>query len=126
MCKNRNDEWGNVVLGRIDYAQDLPAVEARYHQTCSSNFRPGYQITNKYIKVPSESKRGRPANTRSEYAFREVIRCFEDNENKQITVSDLLDKNERAYRGGCLQYSIYEKETSSTFWDSIIIIIRIG
>ena len=33
ICKSRNDEWGDTVLGRIDFAQDLPAVEARYHQT---------------------------------------------------------------------------------------------
>ena len=33
-----------TVMGRLEYAQDLSACEARYHQTCSTNFRKGRQI----------------------------------------------------------------------------------
>lgn len=40
-CAKRNDSWASEVHGRLEFGQDLPAVEARYHQSCSSNFRTG-------------------------------------------------------------------------------------
>ena len=55
-CMERNDEWGKVVLGRLEYAQDLPAVEARYHQTCSTNFRSG-RSTPAQFQASSEMSR---------------------------------------------------------------------
>ena len=38
-CLQRNDAVGRIVLGRLEFAGDLPAKEAVYHQTCSVNFR---------------------------------------------------------------------------------------
>ena len=43
MCRTRNDELGDAVLGRLTYACDLPAAEACYHQNSWSNIRSGYQ-----------------------------------------------------------------------------------
>ena len=44
LCDARGDEWSEKVIGRLEFAQDLPAVEARYHQSCSANFRTGFNI----------------------------------------------------------------------------------
>lgn len=44
ICRERNDEWANIVLGRIEFASDLHAVDAVYHQQCSINFRTGKYI----------------------------------------------------------------------------------
>lgn len=44
VCKERGDEWDDLVRSRIEFAQDLCAVDAVYHQVCSSNFRTGKQI----------------------------------------------------------------------------------
>ena len=44
ICKERNDEWSEIVLGRLEYAQDLHAADAVYHQACSVNFRTGKQV----------------------------------------------------------------------------------
>ena len=121
VCKSRNDEWGNEVLGRIEYAQDLPAVEARYHQTCSSNFRSGYKIPSKYAQVPNESKRGRPVNARSEETFAEVVRYFEDNQNEQITVSDLVEKMKELTCEDAYSTVYMKKKLIDHFGDSIII-----
>jgi len=43
VCKDRNDSWSEIVLGRLQYAQDLHAADAVYHQICSVNFRTGKQ-----------------------------------------------------------------------------------
>ena len=47
-CMQKNDGWAKAVLGGFEYAQDLPAVKARYHQTCSTNFRIGHNIPTQY------------------------------------------------------------------------------
>ena len=44
ICKERNDEWSEIVLGRLEYAQDLHAADVVYHQACSVNFRTGKQV----------------------------------------------------------------------------------
>ena len=33
-CLKRNDEWGSVLLGRLENINDLPAAEGRYHRAC--------------------------------------------------------------------------------------------
>ena len=48
ICKERNDEWSEIVLGRPEYAQDLHAADAVYHQACSVNFRTGKQVPQQY------------------------------------------------------------------------------
>ena len=124
VCKSRNDEWGNEVLGRIEYAQDLPAVEARYHQTCSSNFRSGYYIPNKYTQVPTESKKvkvDRSANVRHEDAFIEVIQYFEDNQNEQVTLTDLVEKMKEITGDEAYSTVYMKKKLLTHFGDSVII-----
>jgi len=37
-CDARADEWADTVRGRINFARDLPACDAKYHKQCSSNF----------------------------------------------------------------------------------------
>ena len=43
-CKVRNDEWVETVRGRLEFAHDLRAADAVYHQACSVNFRTEKQI----------------------------------------------------------------------------------
>ena len=38
-CNKRQDDWGNTVLGRLEYAQDLPAVEGKISQCLSDKFQ---------------------------------------------------------------------------------------
>ena len=38
-CSERGDDWGKKVRARVEYAYDLPAAGAVYHQSCSTNFR---------------------------------------------------------------------------------------
>lgn len=49
VCKERNDDWAQIVLGRLEYLQDLHAADAVYHQICSSNFRTGRNVPMKYV-----------------------------------------------------------------------------
>ena len=65
-CTERNDQWGREVLPRIEFGRDLPAVDAVYHQKCSTNFRTGRQIPIKQMQEPDvkiqKSAKGRPQN----------------------------------------------------------------
>ena len=49
ICTQRNDEWAQIVKGRIGYVNDLHSSDAVYHQACSVNFRTHKQIPQKYI-----------------------------------------------------------------------------
>jgi hypothetical protein len=39
ICRQRNDSWSVDVLGRLEYARDVHAADAVYHQSYSVNFR---------------------------------------------------------------------------------------
>ena len=56
ICKERNDEWSEIVLGRLEYAQDLHAADAVYHQACSVNFHTGEQVPKAEDKEDLEYK----------------------------------------------------------------------
>ena len=43
-------------MGRLEYAQDLPANEARYQQTSSNNFRTGRQIPLQFLSKSPKDK----------------------------------------------------------------------
>ncbi|KAH3738417.1 hypothetical protein DPMN_045050 [Dreissena polymorpha] len=56
VCESRKDEWGYQVLARLEFAQDLHAADAMYHQTCNVNFRTARQLpsdkkTRSYSKI---------------------------------------------------------------------------
>lgn len=62
ICKERNGEWSEIVLGRLEYAQDLHAADTVYHQACSVNFRTGKQVHNTAVimaQTGTQSDRGR-------------------------------------------------------------------
>ena len=54
--KERNDEWSEIVLGRLEYAQDLHAADAVYHQTCSVVFRTGKQVPLQHCSYDGSDK----------------------------------------------------------------------
>ena len=99
ICKQRNDEWSQTVFGRIQYLQDLHAADVVYHQSCSSNFRTTKSIPKQYStdyhkNEPKEKKQrgGRPVNTIKEEAFAKVVNYLVENEDEQLTISDLSNK----------------------------------
>ena len=85
ICHERSDEWGNEVLGRINFHIDLHAKDCIYHQQCSLNFRTrkgkpkekAFEI--KKRKVSS----GRPVDALREEAFRQMCEYFQENDDEQ-------------------------------------------
>ena len=47
IAEERNDDWGNVVLQRLDSVIDLVAAEGRYHRGCYVLF----QKTSKKVDI---------------------------------------------------------------------------
>ena len=100
ICKRRNDMWAVKVQSRIEYSQDLFASDAVYHQSCSVNFRTFREIPEYIMKTilepefeqPSKKRRkGRPVEYDREIAFEQVIQHLKENDEEQITISDLTD-----------------------------------
>lgn len=115
-CSKRSDSWSDIVKGRIEFVQDLFAADAVYHQTCSTHFRTGKSVPNVIRKRLSSTvlddeaqhvrKRGRPIEEEKEQAFLEVAQYLKDNDDEQITVTDLVARMENLLRQSeCVAYT---------------------
>ena len=74
LCSARGDDWADKVRGRIEYVNDLPAVDAVYHQSCSINFRTFKDMPTNFRSVTEPMTmtspiRGRPTNEAAHLAF---------------------------------------------------------
>jgi len=81
------DHWGLEIKGRLEYAKDLVAAEARYHFECHRNFTAGRQNT------PHKVRRGRPVREVAQKVFNDLCDEFLANgENEFFTFRDLHEK----------------------------------
>ena len=94
-CKTRADEWAIAVEGRIAYfGGDLHAFDCVYHKSCNVNFRTMLDIPKKFRPVDSTKRRkiGRPRDSDQDEAFEKVCTFLEENDEEQLTISDLAAK----------------------------------
>ena len=57
-AKERNDNWGNEVLGRVENCHDLVAVEAIHHGSCLAKFKLNRMLSEKKAGRPDEMMKG--------------------------------------------------------------------
>ena len=126
-CKQRNDDWANTIQGRIAYfGNDLHAADCLYHRSCAINFRTNYGIPMRHsggstTKKPRKVER--PMNMDQEQAFLRMCVFFEDNDEEQLTVTDLAKKmteylvegDSAIYSNKWLKYKLEEKYGDSIF-----------
>lgn len=91
-CNQRKDQWAEEVWGRIAFVNDLHAFDAIYHQQCSVNFRTGKDKPVYRDTISSKKVKGRPVNEIQNDAFIKVVKYFEENDDEQISVNDLVEK----------------------------------
>lgn len=119
--KNSEDSWSQIVAGRLAYVNDLPSEDAVYHQTCSVNFRTGFEIPHQFsddgakkgkrgrpLKGSKTANQGRPLQQQQHEAFLKVANYIEENDDEQICVADLVEKmKEYLQDTTCEAYSSY-------------------
>ena len=91
--RQRGDSLGATVQARILPVHDLNAVDAVYHHICSNNFQTNKQIPAVYQTETSCAKKlklGRQELHERTDAFLEVVSYLEENDDEQITISDLI------------------------------------
>ena len=94
-CKTRGDEWAVAVQGRNEhFGGDLHAADCVYHQSCNVNFRTMRDIPRPFTSVESAKRRksGRPKDHDQDEAFEKVCVFLEENDEEQLTISDLVAK----------------------------------
>ena len=128
LCEKRNDEWGNVVAGRLACIGDLHIIDAVYHQSCSVNFRTFKNIPLQHTSSIEICTQGRREEIQRMRAFQETTSYFEENDEEQLTVADLAKKMEECLEGtGYKAYSIkYLKEKLKEHYGNQIIITEIN
>ncbi len=98
LSDRRKDSWANEVKQRIISNPDLIAADAIYHKVCSGNFRTFRAIPQQYNSGPDQvKKKVKLSSTRSKddlrnECFNRVIEYFEENDDEQTTISDLVRK----------------------------------
>jgi len=93
--KIRGDEWATAVQGRIKYfGGDLHAADCVYQQSCNINFRTMRNIPRQFTSVESTKlrKNGRPKDSDQDEACERVCVFLEENDEEQLTISDLVAK----------------------------------
>ena len=128
VCEGRKDEWGYQVLARLEFAQDLHAADAIYHQTCNVNFRTARQLPSSKQTVPEatvKSPRGRPENLEQNAAFVSVMQFFEENDNEQTSVHDLVLKMEELIPG-CAYSAVYMKKRLKEHYKDRVVITELN
>lgn len=105
-AKERNDEWGNIVLHRLESCIDLVAAEAIYHSDCASKFR--------LQKASEVATRGRPSNSNMFESFEQVcdwLECSGDSEIYSIGElhNKMSDGNKNVYSMKWFREKLKEK-----------------
>ena len=86
-CKVRNDDWTETFWGRLEFEQNLHAVDAVYHQACS-------------VKHGNDTdSEGRPTDTVKSKAFLKVTGVLVENDKEQFTIPDLVGKTKEYLEG---------------------------
>lgn len=122
ICAERADEWPEKVKGKIEFVSDLPAADALYHQSCSTNFRTKRKLP-KCFASDTDNKRpkqGRPVDEKRAEAFRKVVNYLQKNDT-EVTIIDLIRKMKEFTGGDCYSHSKMKEELKKHFGDEIII-----
>ena len=98
-ARERDDEWGKTVLGRLKSCNDLVAEEAIYHFACMTKFR---------LKRSSNKQRGKPVDKSLHESFNSVCEWLEREGDCELhTIAEIQDR----MRGECDgQYAAYSPE----------------
>ena len=90
-CTVRNDHLAQTVSARLEFAEHCVAVEAVYHQACSTNFRTERNLPLAFcgnLVVANQRSSGRPANAEQAIAFHKTIETVKQ-EQDQMTLGEL-------------------------------------
>lgn len=127
-CAQRKDEWFMLVSGRIAYVHDLIAADAVYLQSCNVNFRTGKPVPQKHSSglgsVTKKQRLGRPKEAERYEAFLLVAKYLEENDDEQITITDLIEKMETGLLGSevaAYGFTHMKSKLMEHFGDNIII-----
>ena len=125
-CRQREDDWSKEVEGRLAFVNDLHAADTVYHQSCNVNFRTGKQIPQKFSSDgdAKKAKLGRPEEETRCDAFLKVMLFMEENDDEQISISDLIEKMAEYLQGTNVEpYSdrYMKQKLKEHFGDDIVI-----
>lgn len=114
VCTGRDDEWSQRVLTRLVIYEDLPAVDAVYHNQCNVNFRNGKAIPSRYVPRNEATNakqllKGRPQQDERTNCFLTAIQYLKNNDEDQITICDLVNRMEAHLESSGSEYHAYSE-----------------
>ena len=120
-CQQRGDDLAIQVRARIEFAQDLRAVEAVYHKQCVSTFTSPLSIK----CAGTTGVNIRNLNLDNDLAFQELCNWLQDEENqiRQYTMAELRTEMSRYLPDGVPAYSVnhLKKKLQERFQDQLTV-----
>ena len=119
-----------MVRSHNESLNDLHTADAVYHQQCSVHFRTSLNIPIKRLsstlrtsKSKQPTKKGRPVDEQTMACLSTVAQFLENNDNEQITLTDLCHKVHQFLPEAGLEKEPYTEKHPVTkvrksFWDS--------
>lgn len=115
-AKEREDGWGDLVLGRLESCNDLVAEEAVYHSACMTKFR---------LKKSTEKKKGKPVDQALLESFESVCEWLEKKGDCELhTIKELQDRMKdssktEAYSAVYMKKKLKERYNSHVYFAEI-------
>lgn len=124
VCNERNDEWGNTVLVRVNSVIDLVASEARYHKSC-------YALFNQHGSNPkgkSNSCDNKNAlNLTKHNAFYKLCDFLENNDECQYDIKELMSiMKENSLDGEVYSEEYVKMKLKAHYGDAICMTSKCG
>lgn len=96
VCEERQDDWSRQVYSRLVSMSDMHAADAVYHHSCSTYFRSGRGIPDRYCSSGQrDSKKrktgGRPEDPKRHQAFLHAATFLLENDDETVTINDLCN-----------------------------------
>ena len=95
-CRTRNDAWSYSIQGCIAYlGRNQHAADCMYHHSCDVHFRTRRDVPMQHSTERSATTWtivGRPKNVYRQETFLWMCAYFEDNDEKQLSLTDLANK----------------------------------
>lgn len=125
VCQERNDEWGNIILARVNSVIDLVASEARYHKSCYAFF--SKSGTNPPGTSNLTGNKNALSVTKSN-AFDQLCGYLEDNDECQYDIKELVSIMKEYSLDDQSYYSeeYLKKKLKAHYGDAIYITSRSG
>ena len=118
-AKERNDDWGQAVLARLETCIDLVAAESVYHSFCMNDF--------KLKKGETSGTKGRPQNASMTEACEHICDWLENYAESEVhSIQELYDKMVQNHNSAVYSLKSFREKLKSKYKEHVYFVKGAG